>query len=284
MSEGKAAQVSPFLALPTEIRLKIYYLVFDGVKLFAYFPGYPPQRLKTKPGRDLLYTCRTCYDEGFEPLLSCATWVVGSRWLFLDSHKFAPLNHTMTGSPATNYCSFMQHLEMDHISLMCHDLSMVPNLKTLNVRILRLISLETYSIKSGLTDTLLYDALMDQLMGRRKLLSSGSGSSTGGSSPVKRLFPRVCKYEMSVECTFSWASEHHYHSLVRAEHTEYGKRTIASLLLLDSSSLLLLLTHPLTRCQQDALINLDTGHVSHLAEVSDPERSRACPLLPWSRQ
>jgi hypothetical protein len=50
MLEGKATNVSLFLALPTEIRLRIYQYVFDGVKVFSHRAGYFPAASKLTLG------------------------------------------------------------------------------------------------------------------------------------------------------------------------------------------------------------------------------------------
>jgi hypothetical protein len=267
MLEGKAADVSLFLALPTEIRLRIYQYVFDGVKVFIHRAGYFSSCLKVDPGRNLLYTCRTCYNEGLEQLWSCATWVMGFEGKMGKPALPPRLDPILTRFPDKSYLAFLHHIEINDEYLTQENVLSFHHLKTLTVQMRGVTCFTKHPMTSHLLDELLYDALMRPLMKTRHFTSWQNVSLSRPRRAVAQLFRNNRKYKISVKRTFRWLKHLGGRIFVRAKNIFDVERDSAHFASHSVKHILIIMVQSLTHYSQVALINLDTGHISYLNDT-----------------
>jgi hypothetical protein len=84
-----------FVALPTEIRLQIYRLLFEGAEINVTAEAdhkrpYTGRTVVALPNFGVLMSCRLCYDEGLDTLWSCAIWVFRESKLSGQLPPFPP--------------------------------------------------------------------------------------------------------------------------------------------------------------------------------------------------
>ncbi len=107
-TSGPPFAVSPFLALPAEIRLRIYKLVFEGNEVTVRATrvttrSFAPSRSPSFRYQILL-ACRQCNNEARQVFYQQTTWIIGSKQIF---------KHFISTGSASHDLSYVQRVQLD---------------------------------------------------------------------------------------------------------------------------------------------------------------------------